>query len=54
MAKLAGAFRGDLIGIKIDGFVKSLFTGHCEERSGCEAEPKQTRSLSFRTKKYDT
>ena len=38
----------------IDGFVKSLFTGHCEERSGCEADPKQTRSLSFRTKKYNT
>ena len=37
-----------------DGFVKSLFTGHCEERSGCEADPKQTRSLSFRTKKYNT
>ena len=37
-----------------DGFVKSLFTGHCEERSGCEADPKQTRSLSFRTEKYNT
>jgi hypothetical protein len=22
-----------------DGLAKSLFTGHCEERSGCEAEP---------------
>ncbi len=38
----------------LDSLVKSIFTGHCEERSGCKAEPKQTRSLSFRTKKYDT
>jgi len=26
---------------------------HCEKRSGCEAKPKQTRSLSLITEKYN-